>query len=177
MSIRDQIIISIFIVFYWFIVLICVMADCPLKQAVHQYTRLPELLLGAEQSWRMFCPNPRTYSLHCYAIVTFKDGATAYYEFPRLERMSQWDAFLRERLRKHYDDIMPWFEFRMFRPFIARYIARGFFDASNPPIQVSLCFNRENIRSMPYPSPRFPSPRERVRENFYVYKVRPEDFR
>ncbi len=84
MSIRDQIIISIFIVFYWFIVLICVAADCPFKQFMRQYTRVPEMLLSVEQSWRMFCPNPRAYSMHPYAIVTFQDGSTAYYEFPRL---------------------------------------------------------------------------------------------
>ena len=175
MSNRDQIIISAFIVFYWFMVLICVCADCPIKTFLHQYTRLPELLMGSEQSWRMFCPNPRTYSMHPYAIVTFKDGTTTYYEFPRLEKMSQWDAMLRERLRKHYDDILPWFEFRMFRPYVARYVARGVYDASNPPIQVSLCFNREQIHSQPYIKPRFPLPREHERENFYVYKVRAED--
>jgi len=176
MSIRDQIIISVFIVFYWFVVIVCVLADCPLKGFLHPYTRIPELLLGVEQSWRMFCPNPRTYSMHTYAIVTFKDGATAYYEFPRLEKMSQWDALLRERLRKHYDDIMPWFEFRMFRPFIAQYIASGLSDASNPPVQVSLYYNRTNIPSMPYPTPRFPTPRDHERENFYIYKVRGEDY-
>ena len=177
MAIKDQVIISLFIVIYWVLVLICVMADCPLKQFVYTYTRTPEFVLSLEQSWRMFCPNPRVYSLHCYAIVTFKDGATAYYEFPRLEKMSQWDAMLRERLRKHFDDIMPWYEFRMFRPYIAQYVARGFFDPNNPPIQVSLCFNREDIPSLPDIKPRFPMPRHSQRQNYFVYKVRPEDFR
>lgn len=176
MSVRDQIIISTFIGCYWIIVLACVMANCPFKDYIHQYLRLPELLFGIEQSWRMFCPNPRTYSLHCYAVITFKDGSTAYYEFPRLEKMNQWDAFLRERVRKHYDDIMPWDEFRMFRPLVASYIARCFSDSDNPPVQVSLCYNREFISPMPYPRPRFPLPREPERHNFYVYKVRAEDY-
>jgi hypothetical protein len=89
--------------------------------------------------------------------------------------MNQWEASLRERLRKHYDDIMPWYEFRMFRPFIARYIACGLYDPSNPPVQVSLFYNREFIPSMPYSRPRYPTPRDSERNNFYVYKVRPED--
>ena len=177
MSIRDQVIISLFILFYWFMVMICVMADCPLKQFVHQYTRIPEILLATEQSWRMFCPNPRAYSLHPYAIITFRDGSTAYYEFPRIEKMSQWDGMLRERVRKHYDDIMPWFEFRMFRPYIASHVAQALFDPGNPPIQVSLNFNRGDIPAMPNLRPRSALVREGVRENFYVYKVRPEDSR
>ena len=175
MSIRDQIIISAFIVLYWFMVMVCIMADCPFKTFAATYTHIPELLLGTEQSWRMFCPNPRTYSMHSYAIVTFKDGTTSYYEFPRLEKMSQWDACLRERVRKHYDDILPWFEFRMFRPFVARYIARGLSNPENPPIQVSLYFNKQPIPALPYIRPRFPTPRETEHNNFYVYRVRAED--
>ncbi len=176
MSTRDQIIISIFIVSYWFVVLICVSAECPLKTTLRTYTHPVEMLFGIEQSWRMFCPNPRAYSMHVYAIVTFQDGSTTYYELPRLEKMSQLDAFMRERIRKQFDDISPWFEFRMFRPFIARYVARGLYDPDNPPIQVSLNINREPIPLMPYHIPRFPTPRETIRENFFIYKVTARDF-
>lgn len=79
---REQILISIFIAAYFFVVLINICANCPLKSYVRKFTQTIELFTGIEQSWNMFCPNPREVSFHPYAIVTFQNGSTAYYEFP-----------------------------------------------------------------------------------------------
>lgn len=153
-----------------------IMADCPLKQWLNQYTRVPMMLLGVDQCWKMFCPNPRIFSLHSYAIITFVDGTTTYYEFPRLEKMSQWNAFLRERLRKYYCDTLPWDDFKMLRPSLARYIARCYYDPDNPPTTISLCYNSQDIPALPHIEPRVPPQIETVSKNFYVYKIRPGDF-
>ncbi len=152
------------------------MPDCPLKLFINQFTRTPITLLGIDQCWKMFCPNPRSFNLHPYAIITFVDGATAYYEFPRMEKMSQWDALQRERLRKLFFDIMPWDDYKTLRASIARYIARCYFDPGNPPTTVSLSYNCQDIPPLEHMVQRIPPPIETVGKNFFVYKVRPGDF-
>src|SRR5476651_1259029 len=95
MNKRDQILISVFIIAYFFLVLIDTASDCPLIRYVRQYTRGIEIMLGIEQSWLMFCPNPRDFNFHTYAVITFEDGSTTYYEFPRPDKMNQLTALLR----------------------------------------------------------------------------------
>ena len=83
MTKRDQVIISLFVISYFFVIGISLIANCPLRKFVHPITRNAELFFGIDQSWRMFCPNPRDFNFHPYAVITFQDGGTAYYEFPR----------------------------------------------------------------------------------------------
>src|ERR1700722_16260681 len=99
MKTRDRVVISIFIAAYLLITLIAISADCPLKNFIEPHTRKIQLFLGIDQSWRMFCPNPRGFCFHPYAVITFQDGSTAYYEFPRPDKMNQLNAFMRERER------------------------------------------------------------------------------
>ncbi len=177
MSKRDQILISTFIIVYFFIIGIAITADCPLRQFVHQYTRGLELFFGVDQSWRMFCPNPRDFCFHPYAVITFQDGSTAYYEFPRPDKMSQFQALMRERVRKHFYDIMPWSDFSVFRPSIARYIARAYADPNNEPTQVSLCYNADDIGRLPKLIPHNHPLTGTKRNTFFVYQVRVEDIK
>ncbi len=174
---RDQILISIFIVAYFFVVGIGLISDCPLRRFIHPFTRRIELVLGIDQSWKMFCPNPRDFNFHPYAVITFQDGSTAYYEFPRPDKMNQLNALMRERLRKHFYDILPWDDFCIFRPSIARYIARCFVDPSNQPSQVSLCYNSEAIGRLPKIIPHNSLPAGTARHTFFVYQVRTEDLK
>lgn len=178
MSKFDQLIISLFIASYFFIVGTSLLPNCPFKSHVHPFTKVPEFFLGIDQSWRMFCPNPRGFNLHVYAIITFKNGETAYYEFPRGDKMDQLTAALRERLRKHFYDLMPWDDFSVFRPSIARYLARCFNDPGNPPTEISLCYNKEDIKLLPAKM----ISREKMspgldRKTYFVYQVMPEDLK
>jgi len=178
MSRRDQILISIFIATYFFCVGINICGNCPLKTYVRQFTQSIELFCGIEQSWNMFCPNPRDYSFHPYAIITFQDGSTALYEFPRPEKMNQLEETLRERVRKAFYDNMPWDDYSVFRPTLARHIARCFANPKNPPTQVSMCYNGDRVTLMenkmiPYGRPM----RGAERKTFFVYQVSPEDFK
>jgi hypothetical protein len=178
MSKRDQILISIFIMAYFFIVQITLLSPCPFKGYMHRITRPVEIFLGLDQSWCMFCPNPRDFNFHTYALVTFKDGSTGYYEFPRPDHMNQLKAALRERMRKHFYDIMPWDDFSVFRPSVARYVARCFANPKNPPTQVSLCYNGESIKPLSQgiiPSNTLPA--GTGRKTYFVYQVSPEDLK
>ena len=177
MNKRDQILISCFIIVYWTIVLIEVSSNCPLKHFVRQYTRGIEILLGIDQSWRMFCPNPRDYNFHPYALITFADGSTAFYEFPRPDKMNQLDALLRERLRKHFYDILPWDDYKIFRPSVARYIARSFYNPKNQPVRICLCYNDVPLGRIPKIIPRENLPVGTARKTYFIYQVSPEDFK
>jgi len=178
MSKRDQVLISIFIMSYFFVVMITLLAPCPFKGFMHRYTRGIEILCGLDQSWCMFCPNPRDFNFHTYALVTFKDGSCAYYEFPRPDKMTQLNAALRERMRKHFYDIMPWDDFSVFRPSVARYVARCFANPKNPPTQVSLCYNGDSITPISkHIIPTGTLPVGTTRKTYFVYQVSPEDFK
>lgn len=178
MTKRDQVIISLFVISYFFVIGISLIANCPLRKFVHPITRNAELFFGIDQSWRMFCPNPRDFNFHPYAVITFQDGGTAYYEFPRGDKMTQLNAFFRERMRKHFYDIMPWDDFSVFRPTIARYIARCFANPYNQPSQVSLCYNGDPISLMATKMiHRNQLPVGTNRKTYFVYQVSPEDFK
>ncbi len=178
MSKRDQFIISIFIASYFFVVIANISANCPLKTFIRKYTHHIELFLGIEQAWNMFCPNPRDYSFHPYAIITFRDGTTSYYDFPRPEKMNQLEETLRERVRKAFYDNMPWDDYSVFRPTIARHIARCFANPNNPPTEVTLCYNGDRVTLMEEKFVPYGTPMIGVnRKIYFVYQVSPEDFK
>ncbi len=177
MNKRDQIIISAFIVAYFFLILIDTSADCPMRRYFRKSTHPIEVMLGIDQSWRMFCPNPRDFNFHPYTVITFEDGSTAYYEFPRPDQMNQLEALLRERLRKHFWDILPWDDYKVFRPTIGRYIARSFYNPNNQPVRVSFCFNRIDLGRIPKIVPRDHLSPGTSRHIYFVYQVSPEDFK
>ena len=92
--------------------------------------------------------------------------------------MTQLNAFFRERMRKHFYDIMPWDDFSVFRPTIARYIARCFANPYNQPSQVSLCYNGDPISLMATKMiHRNQLPVGTNRKTYFVYQVSPEDFK
>lgn len=91
--------------------------------------------------------------------------------------MNQLEETLRERSRKAFYDNMPWDDYSVFRPTLARHIARCFADPKNPPTQVSLCYNGEKVTLMgekmiPYGKMMLGT----NRKTFFVYQVSSTDF-
>lgn len=55
---------------------------------------------GLFQSWDMFSPAPWNINSYVEAIVVYKDGSRKPWAFPRMEKLSLKQRFLKERYRK-----------------------------------------------------------------------------
>ncbi len=92
-------------------------------------------MLGIEQAWGVFAPDPRATSLELEARVTFADGSTATWEVPQGPvvganlRYYRWRKWL-ERIRS--DDFRG-----LWRP-TAAWVASLYDDAPSPVAQVQL---------------------------------------
>ena len=94
--------------------------------------------MGLEQAWNVFSPGPRTTNPHLKALITYQDGTTRLWTYPRMERLDFFTKIPKERYRKFFDDNAAW-NIPVVWPDIAHYVARiNYFDADNPPILVSL---------------------------------------
>lgn len=107
-------------------------------------------VLGSEQSWGVFSPNPRRISIDLEGRVTFADGSTATWQVPSGPivganlRYYRWRKWL-ERVRS--DDAR-----RFWEP-TARWIASLHDDAPSPVVRVELVrFFRDNRVRGPQPS-------------------------
>src|SRR5688500_16045008 len=55
---------------------------------------------GLRQGWNLFGPKLRDINYHTTATITYKDGLTEIWEFPRMNKLSLWEKFKREKWRK-----------------------------------------------------------------------------
>lgn len=133
---------------------------------------------GWLQYWGVFAPNPRNLLYHTTAMITFEDGTTKLYEFPRTQMMSQWEKFCREKQRKLFSDNIPWRDGEQFRPAVARYLALSNANPSNQPVQVTMEMHQSWVTD---PDPKNWTYRDRLPEHtetvspFFVYKVAKRD--
>lgn len=172
-------ILSVFFAFYIADCLIWFMDECPFKEAVVPYTHPPMIAFGWTQYWSLFCPEVRNVIYHETAVVTFQDGSTRLYEFPRFDLMSEREHFKREKLRKMFLDNMPWPGYEQFLPVFGRYIARANDNPDSRPVQVTFVHNICNI-----PEPTFDMskwtyrdrlPHHTVKDVKFVFQVRKPD--
>lgn len=64
-----------------------------------------QVFFGLDQTWSMFAPNPSAVNSYLDATITFKDGSTEKWTFPRSSHMSSWDRFTSgERMRKYQQE-------------------------------------------------------------------------
>ena len=131
--------------------------------------------LEFSHAWAPFSPDPRFPSRHMEAEVTFRDGSTKIWYFPRITRMS-----IPERIIKMRQGI--WEEkmqtIPSFYPDIARYIARLYAHSNNPPQTVTFIEYKSDTPS-PVPGDYQPIPKEYPHSTrlppFFTYKVLPQD--
>lgn len=94
--------------------------------------------MGLEQAWNVFAPEPRSYNPHLTAIVTYQDGTSKLWNYPRMERLDFFTKIPKERYRKFFDDNAAWLIPAVW-PDIARYAARISYERKdNPPKFVTL---------------------------------------
>lgn len=94
---------------------------------------------GLEQDFGVFAPKPRDANPHLTAVITYKDGTTKLWTYPRMERIDLFTRIGKERYRKFFDDNLAWPRFEKMWPDLARWVARqNYDDPTNPPTMVSL---------------------------------------
>ncbi len=141
-----------FIVFHIFVLAVWLMPyNLPLAQNLLPpdgggWVRGYVIWSGFEQSWQMFAPNPDTHDLTVVARVTFQNGQTRDWRFPRMRDMGYGARYQRERMRK-FLEIADYHE--TLWPGMARYAARACNTVpGNPPVAVTLV---RYLRDVPPP--------------------------
>ncbi len=89
--------------------------------------------------WNLFA-EIRDKNFHYSAVITFSDGSTKYYEFPRPQKMGYWERFQREKQRKVFFDCMnsPFSHDKKMISSFARFLAESNANPSNPPKKIVL---------------------------------------
>ena len=132
---------SVWITVYLASVIIWCIAELPFQKEMAPYCHWINIADGGVQHWSLFSPDVRHIIYHESAIVSFKDGTMKLYEFPRMEKMSQWEKFKHEKLRKLFSDCIPWPGYESFLPSVTQYLASSNQNSKNEPAMVTMVFN------------------------------------
>lgn len=175
----ERTIISLYLATFFVVVLAWLLPDkvFPEKWKFTQYTWPIMASTGWVQCWSLFSPDVRDTNVHCNAFITFKDGTSKLYEFPRTQKMDLLTKFKREKMRKLFIDNFAWPSGRPFYPSIARFIARANYDKNNPPDTVTMFFQYHDT---PPPDPKNWVYRDELPEHtkqgmLLTYKVTAQD--
>jgi hypothetical protein len=100
---------------------------------------------GLFQSWDMFAPNPESVNSYIKAVVITHDHHMRVWTFPRMEELSLWERYRKERYRK-FTDVLPAQENQALWPDVANHIARAFARRGDSPDKVLLIQFRSDIK-------------------------------
>ncbi|UXR64633.1 hypothetical protein EZJ49_16350 [Bdellovibrio bacteriovorus] len=126
MTMLKKSLISVFIAVH---VIMMVTAALPDRSAVGdqvlRFLSAYQVFFGLDQTWSMFAPNPASVNSYLTATLTFKDGSTEQWTFPRASQLDDMERFTAgERYRKYQqENLLPmekeelWFD-------LSRYVAR-----------------------------------------------------
>jgi hypothetical protein len=146
--------------------------DTPLTLAIRNAVRPYFLWSGLFQAWNAFAPAPKALNSYVDAIVIYKDGRTLTWKFPRMEQLSLFERYYRERYRKFVENLKEDSSVALW-PDAARHIARlNNNKPSDPPEIVMLI--RHWTDMAPGAGLSSQSPHVQI---FYEYKVQPQDLK
>jgi hypothetical protein len=129
---------TIFIIWHLFAIAMWLMPSSYLESHALTVVRPYMTATGFMQGWNMFAPNPWTEDLYVEAQVHYADGTERTYTFPRMERLSIWRRYQKERWRK-YIEVAQQDGYSFLWPAMAKFAARSIrFNAANPPVTVDL---------------------------------------
>lgn len=179
-----KLVVSAFMFTYVAAVVIWCFDEIPFKNELAPISRWINIADGGVQHWSLFSPDVRSVIYHETAIVSYKDGTMKLYEFPRMEKLSQWEKFKHEKLRKLFSDNIPWAGFENFLPSTAQYLAASNQNQANQPAMVTMIFNSThnpkpdpdnwNYRDkLPFHNEKFVTFLYSVRENDLINKTSP----
>jgi len=165
--------ISAFLVFNLFAIISwCVPLQSPLIARCRQLAYPYLIYTGLFQKWDMFAPNPSSLNNYTGAVITYRDGETSLWNFPRMEDLGYIDKYFKERYRKYANDNLRLDENAAIWPDAARYIARVNQRPSNPPVSVALV---RYWSVVPPPGPQGARPAPWEHYTFFQYQVAPGD--
>jgi len=75
-----------------------------LKHGLQDLVRPYMTFTGLDQNWQMFSPNPDGTDAYMAANITMADGKSAYFEFPRMEKLDYVTKYREERYRKFIEN-------------------------------------------------------------------------
>jgi hypothetical protein len=147
--------------------------DTPLTLAIRNAVRPYFLWSGLFQAWNAFAPAPKALNSYIEAIVIYHDGRVLTWKFPRMEQLSLFERYYRERYRKFVENLKEDSSVALW-PDAARYIARlNNKEPSNPPEIVMLIRHWTDI----VPGAAAPSSQPPHVQIFYEYKVQRQDLK
>ncbi|MBX3153937.1 hypothetical protein KF728_27530 [Candidatus Obscuribacterales bacterium] len=173
-----KLVVSAFMFIYVASVVIWCFDDIPFKKELSPLSHWINIADGGVQYWGLFSPDVRYVIYHETALVSYKDGTMKLYEFPRMQKLSHWEKFKHEKLRKLFGDNIPWPGYESFLPNIAQFLAASNQDPKNQPAMVTMIFNSTKN---PKPDPDHWNYRDNLpfhNEKFvqFLYSVRENDF-
>ncbi len=125
-----------------------------------------DLSTGFWQYWDMFAPNPADTDFYGDAVITYQDGSTKIYDYPRMYKLSLFSKYIKERYRKFYERAHSE-EYQYLWPQFAQYIALlNEQNPANPPVQVVL---QRHWRTVAAPGK--PQPEAYQSFAYFTYKV------
>lgn len=124
------------------------------------------LTTGVWQSWDMFAPNPSNTDFWGDAEVTYEDGTTERYAYPRMYTMSIPMKYLNERFRKFFERAGDDGHRYMWPVFAQRVAYDMDTKPGNPPVRVKL-FRYKLVLE----GPGKPIPEDYNRQMYYEHQV------
>jgi len=132
---------------------------------------------GLWHSWDMFSPDPLSINFNVEAQITYRDGSTKMWEFPRMEKLGIWERYRKERWRKWRERVRQ-DSFSGIWNDTVKWIARqNNTQPGNPPTQITLIRYWNQIPA-PAKGDYQPIPKEynlKFSYRFKTYDVKQED--
>jgi hypothetical protein len=146
--------VNLFIVWQIFAVFMWVMpSNSAIVQAFVGVVRPYMVITAMAQSWSMFSPNPDHMDVYLEAKITYANGQTKSWEFPRMTHLGYVKRYEEERWRKMTENVTHGSNQNLW-PMLARYAARvNDPDPNNPPVKVELI---QHSRVIPSPGQSIP---------------------
>ena len=110
------------------------MPDSYLRATVQPFVTPYVALVGLDQSWRIFAPDPRQTSLFIHARIEYDDGSESRWELPGGDLIGPYRSY---RWRKWADQVRQDDNAEMWEP-TARYLASLHTAGGRTPIRVTL---------------------------------------
>ena len=124
------------------------------------------LSTGFWQYWDMFSPNPASIDFYGTATITYQNGSTILYHYPRMYELSIPAKYVNERYRKFYERAHTEDDRYMWPVFAQRIALKNFTDPNNPPVRVVL-----TRHWLPIAAPGKPQQEDYNSYNYYTYTV------
>ena len=124
------------------------------------------LSTGFWQYWDMFSPNPASIDFYGTATVTYQNGLTKEYGYPRMYEESIPKKYVTERFRKFYERANQDADSFLWPYFAQRMALDHYTDPNNPPVKVVL--TRHWFTVAP---PGQPEQKEYNHYNYFTYAV------